>query len=90
MTKTQKTSIEVFSQVAEAELNNPRNIARIKALDALRSSEKSPYVSLSQAQRLHISRALSVAIPDAKEFLQVVEDGKFATKTATEAMKQLL
>lgn len=88
--KTNKTSIEVFKQVAEAELNNPRNIARIKALDALRATHKANYVSLSQAQRLNISSALSQAMPDVKEFVEVMEAGKFGTKTTIEQIKQLM
>ena len=85
-----KTSAEVFKQVANTELNNPRNIAKIKALDALRSVHKANYVSLSQASRLNISSALSEAIPNPTEFIQVLEDGRFATKTTVEDIKSLM
>ena len=76
-TKTPAVVLELF----RADIKSDRNIAKIKALDALRQVTGMPLASLKQAERLNGISACAKVFPDMKEFTSVIQHSGIATKS---------
>ena len=81
MTETKTNTPKAIVEAFKLDIKSDRNVAKIKALDALRQVSGLPLASLKQAERLNSISACAEVFKDTKEFTSVIQHSGIATKS---------